>query len=236
MLKYLTISQERLVQIQRETENDESLQILKAVIQQGWPEQKSALPSIISPYYNMRDEMSVQDGLIFKGERVVVPRAIRRDLMKRVHNAHLGVNGCLNRARKCLYWPEMSGDIKNFVSTCEVCREYEQSQTKETLRSHEIPSRSWQRVAADPFEYGGRTYLVTTDYFSNFFELDHLRSTTSTSVIKKLKAHFSRHGIPEQLVTDNGSQFVPREFVKFTKEWDFEHLTNTPRHSQLSQR
>ena len=71
----------------------------------------------------MRDEMSVQDGLIFKGERVVVPRAIRSDLMKRVHNAHLGVNGCLNRARECLYWPGMSGDIKNFVSTCEVCGE-----------------------------------------------------------------------------------------------------------------
>ena len=154
--------------------------------------------------------------------------------MKRVHNAHLGVNGCLNRARECLYWPGMSGDIKNFVSTCEVCREYERSQTKETLRSHEIPSRPWQRVAADLFEHGGRTYLVTTDYFSDFFELDHLRSTTSTSVIKKLKAHFSRHGIPEQLVTDNGSQFVSREFVKFAKEWDFEHFTNSPRHSQAN--
>lgn len=143
-----------------------------AVIQQGWPEQKNALPSIISLYYNMRDEMSVQDGLIFKEERVVVPRAMRSDLMKRVHNAHLGVNGCLNRARECLYWSGMYGDIKNFVSTCEVCREYERSQTKETLRSHEIPSRLWQRVAADLFEHAGRTYLVTTDYFSDFFELD----------------------------------------------------------------
>lgn len=158
--------------IRRETENDESLQVLMAVIQQGWPEQKNALPSIISLYYNMRDEMSVQDGLIFKEERVVVPRAMRSDLMKRVHNAHLGVNGCLNRARECLYWSGMYGDIKNFVSTCEVCREYERSQTKETLRSHEIPSRLWQRVAADLFEHAGRTYLVTTDYFSDFFELD----------------------------------------------------------------
>ena len=191
MLKYLPISEERLLQIQRETENDESLQVLKAIIQQGWPEQKSALPNIISPYYNMRDEMSVQNGLIFKGERVVVPRAIRSDLMKRVHNVHLGVNGCLNRARELgCPGPGMSGDIKNFVSTCEVCREYERSQTKETLMSHEIPSRPWQRVAADLFEHAGRTYLVSTDYFSDFFELDHLRSTTSTSVIKKLKAHF----------------------------------------------
>ena len=89
--------------------------------------------------------------------------------MKKVHNAHLGVNGCLNRARECLYWPGMSGDIKNFVSTCEICREYERSQAKETLMSHEIPTRPRQRVAADLFEHAGRTYLVTTDYFSDFF-------------------------------------------------------------------
>ena len=73
MLKYLPISEETLLQIQQETDNDESLQVLKAVIQKGWPEQKNALPEIISPYYNMRDEMSVQDGLIFNGERVVIP-------------------------------------------------------------------------------------------------------------------------------------------------------------------
>ena len=65
MIKFLPISEERLLHIRRETEMDESLQVLKAVIQRGWPEDKSALPGIISPNFNMRDEMSVQDGLIF---------------------------------------------------------------------------------------------------------------------------------------------------------------------------
>ena len=76
MIKYLPISEARLLQIQRETEKDESLQALKAVIQQGWPEDKSALTPVVSPYFNIRDEMSVQDGLIFKGERVVVPKLL----------------------------------------------------------------------------------------------------------------------------------------------------------------
>ena len=134
MTNYLPISEARLLQIQRETEKDESLQALKAVIQQGWPEHKSALPPVVSPYFNMRDEMSVRDGLIFKGERVVVPKAARGEILRRIHNSHLGVNGCLNRARECLYWPGMTGDIKNHVSTCEACREYERSQTKETLK------------------------------------------------------------------------------------------------------
>ena len=106
--------------------------------------------------------------------------------------------------RMSVYWPGMTGDIKNYVSTCEACREYEQGQRKETLISHEAPSRLWQFVAADLFESNGKSYLVTVDYFSDFFELDHLRSISSVYVIKKLKGHFARHGIPEQLVTDYG--------------------------------
>ena len=162
----------------------------------------------------------------------MVPKAARSGLLKSIHNSHLGVNGCLNRARECLYWPGMTGEIKNYVSTYKACRGYEQGQRKETLTSHETPSRPWQFVAADLFELNGKSYLVTVDYFSDFFELDHLRSTSSVYVIKKLKGHFARHGIPEKLVTDNGPQFVSWDFLKFSKEWDFEHRTSSPRHSQ----
>jgi len=126
----------------------------------------------------------------------------------------------------------MTADIKNYVSTCEACREFERGQVKETMMSPETPNRPWQRVAADLFELEGKTYLVTSDYYSDFFELDHLRSPSSVCVIRKLKAHFARHGIPEQLVTDNGSQFTSCDFLKFAKDWDFEHLTSSPYHSQ----
>ena len=148
----------------------------------------------------MRDEMSIQDGLIFKGERVVVPQASRSELLRRIHSSHLGVNGFLNRARGCLYWPSMTADIENYVSTGEACREYERGQVKETMMSPEMPNHPWQQVAADLFEFEEKTFLVTSDYYSDFFELDHLRSPSSVCVIRKLKAH----GIPEQLVTDNG--------------------------------
>ena len=101
----------------------------------------------------MCDEMSIQDRLIFKGERVVVPQASRSELLRLIHNSHLGVNGCLNTAHECLYWPGMTADIKNYVSTCEACRKYERSQVKETMMSPETPNRPWQRVAADLFYF-----------------------------------------------------------------------------------
>ena len=180
----------------------------------------------------MRDEISVQDGLILIGERVVVPKAARGECLRGIHNSHLGVSGCLNTARECLYWPGMTGDIRKHVSSCEARREYERSQTKETLKSHQTPSRHWQYVAAELFELEGKSYLVTSDYFSEFFEFDHLRSTTSVSVIRKLNAHFGRHGIPEQLVTGHGLEFSPSDFLKFSSEWDFDHRTRSPRHNQ----
>ena len=108
---------------------------------------------------------------------------------------------------------------------------YEQGQRKEILTGHETPSRPWQFVAADLFEFNGKSYLVTVDYFSDFLELDHLRRPSSVYVIKKLKGHFARHGVPEHLVTDNGPQFASCDFPKFSKEWDFEHRTSNPHHS-----
>ena len=111
----------------------------------------------------------------------------------------------------------MNGEIKNYVSTCEACREYEQGQRKETLIGHKTPSRPWPFVAVDIFELSGKSYAVTVDYFSDFFEFDHLWSTSSVYVIKKLKGHFAKHSIPEQLVTDNGPRFVSCDFLKFPK-------------------
>ena len=126
----------------------------------------------------------------------------------------------------------MTADIKNYVSTCEAGREHERGQAKETMMSPETPTQPWQQVAADLFEFEGKTYLVTSDYYSDFFEFDHLRSPLPVSVIRKFKAHFACHGIPEQLVTDNGAQFTSRDFLRFTKKWDFEHFTSSPHHSQ----
>ena len=59
MMKYVPVSEGKLLLIQQDTEADESLQVLKTVIQNGWPEHRSNVPIIISPYFNMRDDMSI---------------------------------------------------------------------------------------------------------------------------------------------------------------------------------
>ena len=128
----------------------------------------------------------------------------------------------------------MNEELKEWIQTCETWREFEQTHCKETLMSHEIPDRPWEKIAADLFTYRDKEYLITVCYKSNFWELDLLYDTKSSTVIKKLKAHLARYGVPKQLVSDNGPQFVSKEFHKFTKSWGIEHTTTSPHHSKAN--
>jgi transposase InsO family protein len=234
MVSFLPIREERLAKIREATEQDESLQLLQKVIIKGWPDNKNQIPAQVTPYFNFRDELSVQDGLIFRGERLVIPHRIRKDMMTRIHSSHIGIEGCLRRARISLYWPGMSSEVKQYISSCETCRTYEVSQSKETLMSHELPRRPWQKVASDLFTYDNNNYLVTVDYYSDFYELDKMPNTRSSTVIKATKSHFARYGIPEQLISDNGPQYISAEYDTFAKVWDFEHVVTSPYNSKAN--
>ena len=128
------------------------MQALQKVIRNGLPEIKNDLPHDITPYFNNRDELSAQDGIVFKGDRCVVHKSLRPEVLSRIHRSHIGVEGCLGRARESVYWPGMNIAVKNFVSQCETCQTYEIFQQKETLNPHEIPDRPWSKAAVDLFE------------------------------------------------------------------------------------
>ena len=200
----------------------------------GWPNTKYGLSPSVSQYYHIRDELTVQDGLIFKGEQVLIPATMRKLMKEKIHSSHLGIEGCLRRARECLYWPKMSQEIKDYIQQCEICTTYETTPQKETLESHEIPNRPWQKIGVDLFEWDKKDYLITVDYYSNFWEIDRLYSKTAKTVIKKLKAHFARFGIAEQCISDNGPPFGSAEWIQFSRKWDFEHLTISPGNSKAN--
>ena len=234
MASFLPIADQRLEEIRRETENDKALQKLKTIILHGWPDHKNSLPPEVCSYFSMRDELTVQDGLIFRGERVVIPTSLRLDMKQKVHSSHMGIDSCLRRAREHIYWPGMSADIKQQIEACDTCGKFGSSQQKEPLMPHEVPSRPWEKVATDIFEHDSKEYLITVDYYSNFWEFDRLPDTRASSVILKLKNHFARHGCPDQLVSDNGPQFSSAKFEQFAQAWEFEHCTSSPGNSKAN--
>ena len=98
----------------------------------------------------------------------------------------------------------------------------------------ELPERPFQKVSCDLFEFKTQHHLVLFDLYSRFIEIAHLRQQTSETVINSLKNIFSRHGIPELIITDNGRQFTSKEFQNFADSWQFSHRTTSPYHSQAN--
>ena len=88
-------------------------------------------------------------------------------------------------------------------------------QSFEPIITAEMPERPWQKVGSDIFSLEGRSYLITVDYHSSFFEVDLLSDISAETVIKKLRKNFARHGIPDILVTDSGTQYTADTFRKF---------------------
>lgn len=129
-VQLLPMTDERLEELRSSTHDDEVLQKLKEVIQNGWPEEKQELPAVLALYFSFRDEMSVYDGLVFKAERLLIPKRMRPKMKDHLHSSHIGVNGCLRRARECMYWPGMAAELKEYISQCETCSKYEARQQK----------------------------------------------------------------------------------------------------------
>ena len=119
--------------------------------------------------------------------------------------------------------------MKDFVGQCDVCLTHRDSQVYEPLLQH-VPLGPWAKVAADICFHSGGALLVVVDYFSNFIEVDSLLSETSKLVIRSLMATFSRFGVPDTLVTDNGLCLASSEFAKFVDQWNFQHVTSSPRY------
>ena len=87
-----------------------------------------------------------------------------------------------------------------------------ESSSKETLMSHGVYERAREKIACNLLLYYGKDCFVTVCYKSNFWELESLTGSKSSTAIKKLKGHLDRYGIPRQLISDNGPEFVSTEF------------------------
>ena len=142
----LPLTEARWQQINHASADDPVLQQLRATIKQGWPQTRSETPEPLRAYFDFRDELTVQNELVFKGERLVVPAALRKELMAMIHDSHIGIEGCIRRARESLYWPHMATELRNYISNCDICLSYRSAQTKEPLLQHDMALRPWSKV------------------------------------------------------------------------------------------
>ena len=176
----------------------------------------------------------MSNGLVTMANRIVIPAEMQKEVLDRLHESHQGITKCRENAQSTVWWPNISKDIKDVVENCLKCRENRPTQCAEPLQPTSLPSRPWERIAADLFELNKRHYLVVIDYYSRWIEIKVLPSTSSNAVIGRLKDIFSSHGIADELVSDNGPQFISEEFRQFAARYGFVHNTSSPHFHQAN--
>ena len=229
---YLPISQEKYLELQQATAADPVLQSLTDTVLEGWPDGKAKLSPDLRQYWAYKDEISVIDALLFKGPKVIVPHTLQSEMLDKIHEGHLGVVKCKQRARDVLFWPGMSTQIEDKVAKCYTCSQHQRQQAKEPMIPHDPPNRPWAKIGTDLFEMNSHHYLCTVDCYSKWVEVDQLENQSSKATVNALKKHFSRYGIPDEVVSDNGPQFGAAEFAEFAKDYEFAHTTTSPHYPQ----
>ena len=226
------VSDARHQAIRRDTPTDQTLKRVAEVITAGWPRSIDQLPQLVRPYWTWRDELTILDGILYKGTRIIIPKSLQRDVIDRLHSSHQGTAATLRRARNAVYWETMAEDIKRFTENCKACLKDTPEQCNETLRQHTIPDIQGSKIGLDIFTSKDAHYLVLVDYLTDFIDFEKLLNLSSESVIDICKRSFARFGILDIVQTDNGPQFTSREFDSFRIKWEFSHSTSSPYRAQ----
>jgi len=120
-------------QTQEETAKDSTLSSLREVIMRGWPDRRSDCPAALLAYWNYRDELTVADGMILKGTRIIIPESLQPAVLKQLHYAHQGAEKCKLRAKGSVFWANISRDIDELVKTCSPCQRHQKAECKGAL-------------------------------------------------------------------------------------------------------
>lgn len=209
--------------------NDSVYQKIVQYVNNGWPDNKKDVEPEVMPYFKIKNEISILNHVLLKNHQILVPKSLRKFMLDKIHEGHMGVQRCKNLASQFIYWPNIYSEIENLVSNCEICMKYQNSNVKSKMLPHEIVDVPWFKLGCDLFEFNKKMYILVVDYYSKFVEVELLSSGyNSSQVVLKLKSIFSRHGIPCILVSDNGPPFNSKEFREFCKSWEIEHKTSSP--------
>ena len=142
---FLPVPEHQLKELQKERACDQTLQTLNKALVDGFPDTKHALLAAIHLYFQLPYELSIHDGIIFKGLRCVIPQTLQPRIKAKLHESHIGVQGCSKRVRETIYWPGMNAEIIDFIQTCDTRMAYQSNQPKEPLICHEVPTTPWKK-------------------------------------------------------------------------------------------
>ena len=215
-------------QLKAATRHDPLLSKVLLYTKCGWP---STVSEVLQPYWKRRLELSLEDECVMWGICVVTPHKLRKKVLQELHQSHVGIVRMESLARSYFWWLNLDEEIKELVKGCIQCQSVRNTPEIAPLHPWLWPSKPWKRIHIDfagPLR--GHYYLILVDAHSKWPEVIHMTSTTSSATIRELRKIFTTFGLPEQLVSDNGPQFVSAEFSQFLKGNSIKHIKSAPYH------
>ena len=169
------------------------------------------------------------------GNRVIIPKKWQKSVLEELHQVHFVI--ARTKAIVCGYvwWPELNEQIEEMTRSCTVCQKVKNAPAVAPLHPWTWPARPWQQLHVDftgPFQ--GQMFLIVVDSHSKWPEVVPMSKTTADATITELCQLFSSYGLPDQVVSDNGPQFVSEEFKSFLKSNGVKHIRCSPYHPSSS--
>ena len=215
-----------LTQLQQATSQDPVLQqVHQSVVSGNWTKTKET-----HPYFCVKDELTATESLLLRGSRIVIPASLQSTALQLAHEGHQGIVRTKQLLREKVWWPGIDKDVEHLIRSCISCQAQSSQSCPQPLTMTEMPSRPWTVLHADlcgPFP-SGESLLVLVDSCSRWPEVFILKSTTAAVIINRMKSCFAVHGLPEEIVTDNGPQFVAEEFDSYLRDHSITHRRVTP--------
>ena len=183
-------------------------------------------PSLV-PFKTREDELCTRHGCLLWGARVIVPPSLQEKVLQELHDTHPGISRIKALARSYVWWPNMDSDIELTVLSCSTCQSMRSDPSQVQIHLWTFPARPWSRIHEDfAGPISGCTYLVVVDAYSKFPEIVKMSTTSAKATVTTLRDIFSRHGLPEIIVSNNGPQFTATEFEQFCTSNGILHRTS----------
>lgn len=214
----------KLDTIRRETENDEEIkQVLFGLRTNLWEKVPVAFRAV-------KNELGEWNGILLRGDRIVVPASLRQKVCELAHEGHPGIVNMKARMRTKVWWPSMYKNAEETVKTCNSCQLVAQYNPPEPIRRRVLPEAPWQQVAFDILgPLPSKDYiLVVIDYYSRFYEVKILKQIGAEAILCSLEEIFARYGLPEILTCDNAPQHHATELKSYCEENNIRLFYSTP--------
>ena len=194
-MDYIAFTSAWIDKLRETTCEDPVLGTVYQLVQHRWLKLRRRVPNVARYFWDFRDELTTDEGLLLKGPSLMIPAVLRESYLQCLHKGHLFAKKVNSNARQHMLWPGMEADINDYTRRCEICIKRSHS-TREPLQPHDIPDGPWEKIRMDYFDFKGKSYILICDYFSKFPYMSQCKTSWGSltlSVLIATKANQSKN-------------------------------------------